>query len=370
MSRVFADLAAEVPFVPPEVLERAAGAPFRARLGANELMRGPSPAALEAMRAACARAGLYGDPNAEALRAALANRLRVPEPALWVGSGIDDLMNQVVRLVVDPGDCVVTSRGGYPTFDYHVRASGGRLVHVPYRENFVQDLPALGAAARESSAKMVYVSNPDNPMGTWNSGAAIQELLDRHLPRDCMLLLDEAYAEFAPEEAVPPYADPAADPRLVRLRTFSKAYGLAGCRIGYGVACPDSVVGHIHKFRQHFGVNCVALAGALASLEDSDGRLGEVIGDIRRGREEYAAACDKHGIGYLPSATNFMAIDLGSEPRAVAFLEALRARGIWVRKPGVPPLDRFVRVSVGTEAERKVFVEELPRALQDIAQVT
>jgi len=367
VARVFAELAAEVPFVAPEVLERAAGAPFRARLGANELARGPSPAALAAMRAACARAGLYGDPSSEALRGELARRLRVPERAVWVGSGIDDLMNQVVRLVVEPGDPVVSSRGGYPTFDFHVRASGGRLVHVPYRPDFVQDLPALGAAAREARAKLVYVSNPDNPMGTWNSGAAIQELLDRHLPGDCMLLLDEAYAEFAPQGAVLPYADPTSDPRLVRLRTFSKAYGLAGSRIGYGVACPEAVVGHIHKFRQHFGVNGVAQAGALASLLDADGRLGEVVADNRRGREQYAALCDRLGLGHLASGANFVAIDLGSEPRASALLEALRTRGVWVRKPGVPPLDRFVRVSVGSEAERQVFEEELPGALEDIA---
>merc|ERR1719375_466400 len=116
-------------------------------------------------------------------------------------------------------------------------------------------------------------------MGTWNSGAAIQELQDQHLPGDCMLLLDEAYA------------DPTSDPRLVRLRTFSKAYGLAGSRIGYGVACPEAGV---------------AQAGALASLLDVDGRLGEVVADNRRGREQYAALCDRLGLGHLASGANFV----------------------------------------------------------------
>src|SRR6056297_3435318 len=191
------DLPANVPFVGPEELERARGAPFAARLGANESRFGPSPRALAAIRAEAEEVWKYGDPTSHDLRASLADHMGVAVENVLVGEGIDGLLGNLVRLLVAPGDAVVTSDGAYPTFNYHVTGFGGVLHKVPYAGD-AEDLPALMEKAREVGAKLVYYANPDNPMGTWAQGQDGLAALDA-LPEGCLLCLDEAYVEFAPD---------------------------------------------------------------------------------------------------------------------------------------------------------------------------
>lgn len=351
-------LPASVPFVGPEAQERALGRPFRARLGANESVFGPSPKAVAAMQAAAAEAWMYGDPEALALRTALARQIGAPESAFVVGEGIDGLLGFAVRLLAGPGRTVVTSLGAYPTFNYHVAGYGARLVTVPYRDDH-EDLGALLDAARRENAAAVYVSNPDNPMGSWHSAARLQELMDA-LPAGCVLLLDEAYIETGPPEAAPPLE--LDRPNVLRFRTFSKAHGLAGLRVGYVIGAPG-LVEAFHKVRNHFGLGRVAQAGALGALEDA-GWLGSVVANVAaaRGRiGEIAAASDLRA---LPSAANFVAIDCGRDGAfAKAVLDALIAAGIFVRMPGPAPLNRCIRVTCGREADLARFAEALPSAL-------
>jgi histidinol-phosphate aminotransferase len=153
-----------------------------------------------------------------------------------VGEGIDGLLGYLVRLLVEPGDAVVTSDGAYPTFNYHVAGFGGVLHKVPYTGDR-EDPQALIAKAVEVDAKLVYFANPDNPMGSWHDAATVQAMIDA-LPEGAVLALDEAYSDTAPEGAIPPLD--LTHPRVIRFRTFSKAYGLAGLRVGYGLAAPDS----------------------------------------------------------------------------------------------------------------------------------
>ena len=259
-------LPANVPFVGPEEQERARGAPFAARLGANESLFGPSPKALAAIRAEAEEIWKYGDPTSHDLRAALADHMGVAVENVLVGEGIDGLLGNLVRLLVAPGDAVVTSDGAYPTFNYHVAGFGGGLHKVPYRDDH-EDLGALIARAREVDARLIYYANPDNPMGTWARGADVLTALD-DLPPGCLLCLDEAYVEFAPEGTAAEV--PANDPRVIRMRTFSKAYGMAGARIGYAVGAAD-LIKSFDKIRNHFGMNRMAQAGALAALHDATG---------------------------------------------------------------------------------------------------
>src|SRR6056297_13832 len=260
-----ASLPASVPFVGPEEQERARGAPFAARLGANENLFGPSPAAIAAMRAEAAEVWKYGDPRSHELRAALARHMGVAPENVLVGEGIDGLLGNLVRLLVAPGDAVVTSDGAYPTFNYHVTGFGGALHKVPYRDDH-EDLPALIETARAVDAKLVYLSNPDNPMGTWRRGAEIEAALDT-LPEGCLLCLDEAYVEFAPDGTAAGIA--AEDPRVIRMRTFSKAYGMAGARVGYAIGAA-ALIKSFDRIRNHFGVTRMAQAGAQAALLDTD----------------------------------------------------------------------------------------------------
>jgi len=359
-TRLVEGLPATVPFVGPEEQERARGAPFRARMGANENLFGPSPEAIAAMRAEAAEVWKYGDPGSHDLRAALAAHHRVAAENVLVGEGIDGLLGYLVRLIVEPGDRVVTSDGAYPTFNYHVAGFGGVLDKVPYADDR-EDLPALIARAGETGAKLVYLSNPDNPMGTWTPGAGIAAALDT-LPEGCLMVLDEAYVEFAPEGTAAPVAPD--DGRVIRMRTFSKAYGMAGARIGYALGAPE-LIARFDRIRNHFGVSRVAQAGALAALRDA-GWLAHVLAEGARARAEITRIAAANGLSALPSATNFVAIDCGADGAlAGRVVQALGARGVFVRMPFVAPQNRCIRVSCGRAGDLAVFAEALPEALAE-----
>jgi histidinol-phosphate aminotransferase len=348
-TRLVASLPPTVPFTGPETLARRSGIPFTLRLGANESAWGPSPRAIQAMQQAVTAVAWYGDPDNFELRAALAARFGVDVANCMVGAGIDELLGWIVRAFMEPGDALVASLGAYPTVPFHVDGFGGRMVRIPYRDD-ANDLAALAQAAREQGAKAVYLANPDNPTGTWHDANALRAFM-ANVPPDCMIILDEAYIEFAPSDALLPIAT--SDPRVLRLRTFSKAYGMAGARIAY-VLGAASVVAAFEKIRLHFGVNRVAQAGALAALAD-DAYLAEVVAHNAEGRADYAAlACELH-LRPLPSATNFVAMDVGSAERAAALVAALAARGVFIRMPGAPPINRCIRVTVGTPQQRAAF---------------
>lgn len=355
-ARLVAALPATVPFVPPEALERRAGRPLALRIGANESAFGPSPKALAAMRQAAARVNWYCDPEGFVLRDALARRHNVARDNIVLGAGIDDLLGLMVRAFCDPSDRVVMSHGAYPTFAFHVAGFGALLATPPYHADR-NDPEALAAVARRRKARLVYLSNPDNPTGSWVTATDIETLLER-LPPGAVLVLDEAYSEFAPTEAIPAL-DPE-DPRVIRLRTFSKAYGMAGARIGYAIA-PEETVRCFDKIRHHFGVNRIAQEGALAALDDGDFIAG-VVREVAAGRRDYAESAAALGFTALPSATNFVAIDLGSTERAGAAMALLLEReNCFVRRAGVAPLNRCIRVTVGTAPERRGFAEALRR---------
>ena len=356
-SSIVRELPATIPFVGPEAIERRTGRPFDVRIGANESAFGVSPAAAEAMRAAIGAISWYGDPEGHDLRAALAGHHGVDPAEVCLGAGIDELLGFIVRMVTEPGTPVVTSAGAYPTFNYHVTGLGACLVTVPYRDDH-EDPDAVAAAVRESGAPLVYLANPDNPMGTWHDAARVRAFIDA-LPGNVLLALDEAYMDFAREGTDWPMAPD--DPRVLRLRTFSKAHGMAGARVGYCVGHRDLVTG-LNKIRNHFGVNRIAQAGALASLRDP-AFVGAVIAEVAAGREEYARLAESLGLAALPSATNFVAIDVGGGHRARALLRELEARGVFVRMPGVAPLDRCIRITVGTAPERAALAAVLPDAL-------
>ncbi|WP_170465921.1 pyridoxal phosphate-dependent aminotransferase [Ruegeria arenilitoris] len=349
-------LPATVPFVGPETQERQRGAPFVARLGANESVFGPSPRAIAAM--AETAIWMYGDPENHDLRDALADHHGVSPENIVVGEGIDGLLGYLVRLMVGPGDAVVTSDGAYPTFNYHVAGFGGTLHKVPYRDDH-EDPVALFAKAAEVDAKLVYLANPDNPMGSWHSGADIMSAME-NLPDGCLLVLDEAYVECAPEGTAAPVA--ADDPRVIRMRTFSKVYGMAGARVGYAIAAPG-LISAFNKVRNHFGMNRTAQAGALAALQDSDW-LDHVQTKITEARTQISRIARENGLIPLPSATNFVAIDCGRDGAfAKAVLDALVAQGIFVRMPFAAPQNRSIRVSCGEISDLEAFATALPRAL-------
>ena len=352
-------LPSSVPFVAPEMTERISGIPFIARLGANESSFGPSPKVKQVIADSTADVFKYGDPDAFDLKKELEKHLKVPCENIIVGEGIDGLMGILCRLMLEQGDIVVTSNGAYPTFNYQVKGAGGRLETVPYLADY-EDPDALIEKARQHKAKMIYIANPDNPMGTHHSAETIQRMIDS-VPKESLLVLDEAYIELAPD-GVAPKLD-ISNKNVIRLRTFSKAYGLAGARVGYAIGHTD-LVKSFDKIRNHFGVNTIGQKAALAALKDQD-YVSKVKVSIEQGRERINQIAIENGLNTISSSTNFVAVDCGVDgdfTRKV--LSELVRMGIFVRMAFVPPQDRCLRVSVGIPEDIEHFAKAFPIALE------
>lgn len=354
-----ASLPATVPFVGPEAQERGLGRAFRARLGANESLFGPSPAAIKAMQDAAKDVWMYGDPDVHDLTNALATMHGCGPENIIVGEGIDGLLGYLVRLMIGPGDRVTTSLGAYPTFTFHVAGFGGEIYRVPYKGDH-EDPDALLENARAVGSKLIYLSNPDNPMGSHHPAAVIDTMIAQ-IPDGCLMILDEAYIDLAPEGTAPKVD--ANDPRVIRFRTFSKGYGMAGLRVGYAIGAKE-LIQSFHKVRNHFGVGRIAQAGALTALADQ-AHLARVRDQVTQARVTLVDIAQQNGLRALPSATNFTCIDLGRNGDfSRATLAALLDLGVFVRMPGVAPLDRCLRISHGNDPALQIFAECLPIALK------
>tara|TARA_A100001011_G_scaffold236046_2_gene244022 strand:+ start:53 stop:1141 length:1089 start_codon:yes stop_codon:yes gene_type:complete len=352
-------LSADVPFVGPETQERKLGNNFIARLGANESVFGPSKNVIAAMRE-CVENDIwkYGDPENFYLRVALSNKLKINKENIIIGEGIDALLGYLVRLLVSKKTKVITSYGAYPTFNYHVKASGGQLVFVPYKKDH-ENLDALIDAAFKHNAKLVYLANPDNPMGTVHEGLKINNFIS-NLPDDCILCLDEAYSDFAPRKYIPNIDKD--NEKVIRFRTFSKAYGLAGSRIGYAFG-EKNLIKNFDKIRNHFGVNIVAQYGALAALKDQK-YLNDIIKKVDFSKRNIYKICEENNLSSIKSYTNFVAIDCGKTGEyAKEVMNKLINLGIFIRMPSVAPLSRCIRLTVGNDLDLKHFASSLKLAL-------
>ncbi len=351
-------LPSTVPFVGPETQERARGKSFRARIGANESVFGPSPKAIQAMANEVAQAWKYADPENHDLKHALTTHHGVQPQNIVIGEGIDGILGNLVRMLVTTDVPVVTSLGAYPTFNFHVAGFGGVLQTVPYRDD-AEDPLAVAEAVRQSGAPLAYFANPDNPMGSFHGAGVISKLIE-DMPQDTVLCLDEAYCEFAPVGELLPFN--VEEKRVIRTRTFSKAYGMAGARIGYAIGHVD-LIDAFNKVRNHFGVNRIAQAGALAALEDQPW-LESVVTKVQVSNAAIAEIARANGLTPLPTATNFVTIDCGRDGAyAKAVVEELIDRDIFVRMPFVEPQNRCIRISSATQQELDLLAESLPLAL-------
>jgi histidinol-phosphate aminotransferase len=355
---VIASLPSTVPFMGPEALERKTGATIAARIGANESVFGPSPNAIAAMQAAARDSWQYGDPENHDLKAALTTHLGIASENITCGEGIDGLLGIMVRLFIEPGDTVATSLGAYPTFNFHVAGSGGRLVTTPYANDH-EDPRALVELATRERAKLLYIANPDNPMGTYWPARDVQWLID-NIPDQCTLILDEAYVEFAPDGTAP--AIDAIRKNVLRFRTFSKAHGMAGIRVGYAFGHRD-LTSAFDKIRNHFGISRISQAGAIAAIKDQEW-VRDVKSKVITARARIRDIAKDNGLKPLPSATNFMAIDCGRDGAyAKSIVDGLLQHGVFIRMPGVAPLNRCIRVSAGTGKDLDLLAAVLPKVL-------
>ncbi|WP_368344229.1 pyridoxal phosphate-dependent aminotransferase [Pelagovum sp. HNIBRBA483] len=359
LTPLIAALPSTMPFNCPDDVERALERPFAARIGANECGFGPSPKALEAISKAAPEIWKYGDGDCHDLRMALADHHQIGPEHIMIGEGIDGLLGQLVRLTVTEGTPVVTSRGSYPTFNYHVKGYGGVLHEVPYTGDH-EDPERLIAKARSTGARLIYISNPNNPMGNWHDADVIARMISE-VPEGALLILDEAYCDFAPASATLPIVPD--DPRVIRMRTFSKAYGLAGQRVGYAIGAVP-IISAFDRIRNQFGVNMLGQVAALAALHDRDWYTN-ILQWTSEARARIGSIAEANGLRPLTSATNFVTIDCGADGELSKRIVAeLGKDAIFIRMPFQPPQNRCIRVSTGNAEALDAFEAALPAALE------
>ena len=352
------DIAPYVPGKPVEELAREfhldpAGI---VKLASNENPRGPSPKALAAIATAAADITRYPDGNGFALRSALASRLDVAPESLVLGNGSNDVLELVTQAFLTPGDEAIYAQHAFAVYPLASHARGAKGVVVPAKDHG-HDLPAMLAAVTPRT-RVVFVANPNNPTGTW-IGATAMEAFVANVPREVVVVLDEAYDEYlAPSDRSRSIAWIGRYPNLIVSRTFSKAYGLAALRVGYGVM-DASVADLLNRVRQPFNVNSLAQAAAIAALADT-AYVEESARVNREGMRQIEAGLAKLGVAFVPSHGNFLLVNVGDGARVYA---ALLRDGVIVRPVANYGLPAFLRVTVGLPAENERFLAALGRAL-------
>lgn len=332
------------PFPGLVALEQRTGYQVEQRLGGNESLDAGLVFLQEQFgESFCELARLYPDPSATALRLALERACGINPRQVCFDSGADGVIALCLRAFCAPGDKVVCTAGTYPTFAYFARASGCKVVEVPYQQgdsSLAVDLAGLLRAVVVSAAKVVYLANPDNPTGSWWSAEAVAELLD-NLPLDCTLLLDEAYVDFCPDlqrdsERVMP--------GCVRIRSLSKSHGLAGLRLGYALA-DESTLALLQRVRIHYAVSGVAQYTAQQVL-DHPHHGQSIISRNSLLRDAISLRLREAGYRVLPSGANFVCLVLPSVRQAQHLQEHLLEHRIAVHRPAHPALANLIRVTV------------------------
>ncbi len=358
------DLHPYVPGKPLEELERELGLSETIKLASNENPLGPSPMGLEAARNAVVGIERYPDDSGYRQKGKLAENLGVEPEQLILGAGSSDVIDMVARTFLAPGRNAVFSRYAFAMYPIYTTAAGAEARVAPALPSdhpgmpYGHDLEAMAALIDEQT-RVVFIANPNNPTGTWLEREALRDFLEG-LPDHLVVVLDEAYTEYV---TAPDFPDGIAwlddFPNLIVTRTFSKIYGLAGLRVGYGVAGP-ALIGIIGRVRHPFNVNVPALAAAEAALDD-----GSFLERSRRlndaGLRQLAAAFDAMGLEHIPSVGNFITVALPREGAGV--YDDLLRKGIIVRPVANYGLPEHIRVTVGTEAENARFLQALEEVL-------
>ncbi|HEX9398602.1 MAG TPA: histidinol-phosphate transaminase [Anaeromyxobacter sp.] len=354
-----ASLTPYVPGKPTEEVEREYGVTNVAKLASNENALGPSPRAVDAAREAAAKVSLYPDGAAFYLRNALAAKLGVEPREVFVGNGSNELIELLVRTFVLEGEEVLTSAQSFIAYKLAAQAHGRTLVEAPMKARFHYDLDAIKKLLSRRT-KLVFLANPDNPTGTWFSEQELLPFLDA-VPKDTLVVLDEAYVEFVD---APGFQDALAlrrkYPNLVVLRTFSKIYGLAGLRLGYGVARPE-VVEYVDRVRAPFNVNLVAQAAGVAALDDAE-HVERSRALVREERPFLADGLKGLGATVVPSQGNFVFAEFPGRPGKDLF-EALLREGVVVRPMGGYGFPMAQRITVGLRGENQRCLAALAKVL-------
>ena len=344
-----------VPGKPVETLLREKGLQRAIKLASNENPYGPSPKAIAALQQAAAGVHRYPDGDANALKEKLAAFHAVTKEQILIGNGSNEVLELLIRTFAGAGDEVIYAQRGFIVYALATQAAGATGIAVPEADGLTHDLDAMSAAVTDRS-KLVCIANPNNPTGTLLANDAIQRFLDS-LPRDVIVIIDEAYYDFVVND-LGDSVHVLKHPGLIISRTFSKAYGLAGCRIGYAIADP-LIAALVNRFREPFNVNALAQAAAMAALDDQQwvkDRVAETVFE----RDKLESALSAMGLLGGHSLANFVLL---RHNQSAEILQRLENQGVIPRPLAAYGMADFLRISVGNTEENKAFLSTLEIAL-------
>ncbi len=355
-----------IPGKPVSELQRELGLTYISKLASNENPLGASPAVLTAIQHELKEIARYPDGSAYALKSALADFLSIRPEQLAIGNGSNELLELVARVFAGPGDEILYSQYAFVVYPISAQVVGATSVEVPAKA-WGHDLPAMLAAITDKT-KVIYLANPNNPTGTVFNRKEWESFISQ-VPKTVIVVLDEAYIEYAQAQLnSDEYAngiDYLADhPNLLVSRTFSKAYGLASLRVGYLVGC-EEIIQYINQIRAPFNVNHLAQVAATAALADQS-FVEKVLLLNQQGMRQIQETLSSLGIDSIPSAGNFLCIDLGE--KAIEVNQGLLEKGVIVRPVSNYGLHCFLRVSIGTQAENQHFIDALKSVLLSISK--
>jgi len=342
---------------PIEELERELGIKNIAKLASNENPIGSSKKAIKAILEIAQRLNRYPDASAFYLKKKLSGALGVETSNIILGNGSNEIIEFVVRAYLNEGEEVILADPTFLIYRIVVAIQGGKAVEVPLKD-FTYDLLAMKKAITPNT-KIVFIANPNNPTGTSVGKKTLDEFL-KDLPKNIIVVVDEAYNEFVEREDFPKGLEYVDKGNVVVLRTFSKAHGLSGLRIGYGVARPE-LIEYMEKVRQPFNINSIAQAAALASFED-EAFIKKTRDLVLKQKRLICKALDKMGIGYVKSDTNFILIDTKQNGKEI--FDAMLKEGVIVRDMAAYKLNNYIRVTIGMPEENKKFLKALEKIVK------
>ena len=339
---------------PIEEVARELGVPLTdvAKLASNENPLGPSPAALSAMKKVVSTVNLYPDGNAYYLKRRLSEKYDIPGSQIVLGNGSNELIEFVGHALLGPGTNIVVSQYCFAIYPIVAKLFGAEVITVP-AVDYGSDLQAM-AESINYDTKILFLANPNNPTGTLANADSVLALIER-VPSDVLLVIDEAYIEYLEDaQDLLPLVRGGQIPNLLLMRTFSKIYGLAGLRLGYGIGSA-SLIGGLEKIRQPFNCNLISQAAAVAALGDLN-HVEESSKQNRRELARYEAVCKEKGWQFVPSFANFILIRVGDGSKVY---QGLLQRGIITRPMAGYQLPEWLRISIGTESENTSCIQSL-----------
>jgi histidinol-phosphate aminotransferase len=346
------------PGKPIEEVKRELGLTEVTKLASNENPLGPSPKVVQAMRETAEKVYLYPDGACYELRQSVASHLNLPEDHLILGNGSDEIIHYLGVTYLQPDDEVIQADPSFVRYEAAAILNDAHCIKVPLK-NWAHDLEEMAARITERT-RLIFIANPNNPTGTIVTRREVDALLDR-VPEQTLVVLDEAYFEYVEHPDYPRSVDYVRERRnVILLRTFSKAYGLAGLRLGYGIARPE-IIGHLNQVREPFNVNLIAQAAGVAAIADRE-HVEKTRQMNAEGKQTLYRAFEALGLEYAPTEGNFIWVDVGRNSRDV--FNALLKRGVIVRTGDIFGAPTHLRVTIGTHTQNAIFLNALEEVLK------